>query len=61
MKTATIRVYLMFATRNEYCAEVIYRGKLLYSLFGDHPGDMLKTCRYFAHQSGFTHTKTTLG
>jgi len=61
MKTATIRVNLIFGTMSEYCADIFYRGKLLYSFDGKHVGELLAKSRAWAHAQGFTHTKCSLG
>lgn len=61
MKTASIRVYHIFGTKGEYCGDVFYRNKLLYTLSGIHPGDILKVCQNWALNSGFTHVKTYFG
>ena len=61
MKTATIRINLIHGTMSEFCADIFYRGKLLYSFDGKHTGTLLAKARAWAHGAGFTHTKCSLG
>jgi hypothetical protein len=61
MKTATIRINLIYGTMNEFCADIFYRGKLLYSFDGKHTGTLANKARLWAIAQGFTHTKITLG
>lgn len=60
MKTATIRVNHIFGTKNEFCADVFYHGKLLYTFDGIDPNALAKKARAWAHARGFTHTKCLL-
>ena len=68
MKTATIRINHIFGTKNEYCADIFYRGKLLASfdrrvldLAVSVPNGLLNHSRAWALRNGFTHINYTLG
>lgn len=60
-KTATIRTNHIFGTKNAFCSDVIYRGKLLKSFSGDTAQNLTDTARKFAYGLGFTHTKIIFG
>ncbi len=60
-KTATIRTNHIFGTKNAYCSDVIYRGKLLKTFSGDTAQNLTNTARAWAHDFGFTHTKIIFG
>lgn len=57
MKTATIKIYHIYGTRNEYCAEVFYRGQLLNCAYGMRHDDTGLICARWALKNGFTHLK----
>ena len=62
MKTAKINVYHVFGTKNQTCADVTYRGKLLKRIHGiDTPQKHLDTARLWAYENGFTNTKIIYG
>ncbi len=68
MKTATIRVNHIFGTKDGYCADVFYRGKLRYSVasdkcvgFGSKPNQLTSLARIWAHAHGFSHCNVSFG
>jgi len=61
MKTATIRINHIFGTSGEFCADVMYRGKLLHSFDGKIPNDLSKAAHQWAKNQGFTHMRVTFG
>ena len=61
MKTATVRIYHIFGTKNEFCADVMYRGRLLRYFYGEGPQALCDKARAFAHAQGYTHTKVIFG
>lgn len=68
MKTATIRINHIFGTKNDYCADVFYRGKLLASFdrrvllsWESQAQGLLNHARAWVLARGFTHYKSTLG
>ena len=68
MKTATIRVNHIFGTKNDYCADVCYRGKLLATfdrrvldLAVSQANGLLNHSRAWALRNGFSHVKYSLG
>ena len=61
MKTATIRVNLLFGTSHEFCADVMYRGFRLWSFFGLEPNDLKEKARVWALNQGFSHCKYVFG
>ena len=62
MKTATINIYHVFGTKNQTCADITYRGKLIKRLHGiENPNFILCNARKFAHDNGFSHTKIIYG
>jgi hypothetical protein len=68
MKTAKIRVNHIFGTKNDYCADVFYRGKLLASfdkrvldLSVSQLDGLLNWARTWALRNGFTHIDYTFG
>ena len=60
-KTATIRVNHIFGTKNSFCADVMYRGKVLRSFDGHVPQDLCNSSRTWAHNQGFTLCKVIFG
>ena len=60
-KTATIRTNHIFGTKNAFCSDVFYRGRLLKSFSGDTAQNLTNEARQFAHGRGFTHTKIVFG
>lgn len=61
MKTATINVYRLFGTANEYCATVLYRNKELYSFMGKDGCEISFLCEKWAKNRGFTNVKYIYG
>ena len=62
MKTATIRVYEMFGTRNSFCVDAMYRGKVLFSkMQNGNPQELCDIARRWAHSNGFTHCRVSFG
>ena len=62
MKTATIRVYHVFGTKNQTSADVVYRGRVLRFFEGiDTPQKYLDMARQWAYNNGFSHTKIIYG
>lgn len=60
-KTATIRTNHIFGTKNAFCSDIFYRGKLLKSFSGDTAQNLTNKARNWAHSFGFTHTKIIFG
>jgi len=61
MKTATIRTNHIFGTKNSYCTDVIYRGRILISFSGDAAQSLHNSGTRWARHNGFTHIKTIFG
>jgi hypothetical protein len=61
MKTATVRTYPIFGTRNGFCTDVLYRGRILYSFCIGTANEQHNQARQWAFNRGFTHTKTIFG
>jgi hypothetical protein len=68
MKTATIRVNHIYGTKNDYCADIFYRGKLLASfdrrvldLAVSQPQGLLNWARTWAYRNGFSNVSVTMG
>lgn len=68
MKTATIRVNHIFGTKNEYCADIFYRGKLIksfdsskFSGFGSKPNSLAAVAQQWAHANTFSHCRVNFG
>ena len=62
MKTATIRINHIFGTKNSFCADVSYRGRLIKSFEGNGASsELVKRAVDFAKDYGFTHHKISLG
>jgi hypothetical protein len=68
MKTATIRVNHIFGTKNAYCADVFYRGKLLATFdrrvvldWESQAAALANYAKGFAVSKGFTHYKIIFG
>jgi hypothetical protein len=68
MKTATIRVNHIFGTKNSFCADIFYRGKLLktfdsdkYTGFGSKANTLSALAQIWAHENGFSDVNVTLG
>jgi len=60
-KTATVRINLIFGTMHEFCADISYRGKLLYSFDGLHTGTLAAYARAWCLNQGFTHVNISMG
>lgn len=60
-KTATIRTNHIFGTKNAFCSDVLYRGRLLKSLSGDTAQNLTNAARAWAYGRGFTHMKIVFG
>lgn len=60
-KTATIRVNHIFGTKNSFCADVMYRGKMLVCFDGQDPNALLSLSRIWSRNRGYTHTKVIFG
>lgn len=61
-KTATIRVYHVYGTRNTVAADVSYRGRHLHcEIANDTPQALCDAARKWAHERGFTHTRVIYG
>lgn len=60
-KTATVRTNHIFGTKNSFCTDILYRGRLLASFTGDTAQNLHNQGRAWAHAHGFTHTKTIFG
>lgn len=56
-KTATINIYHMHGTKNGYCADVTYRGKLLVCFDGQDITCLENIARIWARNRSFTHSK----
>jgi len=61
MKTATIKIYHIYGTKNGLSADVTYRGKLLVC-FDGHDAQVLESlARIWARNRSYTHTKVIFG
>jgi hypothetical protein len=62
MKTATIRINHIFGTKNSFCADVSYHGRLIKSFEGNGTSpELVQRAITFAKGYGFTHHKISLG
>jgi hypothetical protein len=61
MKTATIRTNHVFGTKNTFCSDVLYRGRLIKTFNGDTAQNLTNAARAWAFANGFTHTKILFG
>jgi hypothetical protein len=60
-KTATIRTNHIFGSKNSYCTDVLYRGRLLVSFTGDTAQNLHDKGRAWAYVNGFTKTNNIFG
>ena len=60
-KTAKIRVNHIFGTKNGFCADVLYRGRLLFSIDGENPQELLQKARAWATGQGFNRHSVIFG
>lgn len=61
MKTATVRTYHVYGTKNSTCTDVSYREKILKSIAGETPNDSHNKGILWAKSNGFSHIKTIYG
>jgi len=57
MKTATIKIYHIYGTKNGFSADVSYRGKLLVCFDGRDVHILENMARIWARNRNYTHTK----
>ena len=60
-KTATIRTNHIWGTKNSYCSDVFYHGRLLKTFRGDTAQNLTNEARAWSYANGFTHTNTIFG
>lgn len=57
MKTATIKIYHIYGTKNGIAADVTYKGKLLVCFDGHDIQSLESRARVWARNRNYTHTK----
>lgn len=61
MKTATIKIYHIYGTKNGIAADVTYKGKLLVCFDGHGVQSLKSMARVWARNRSYTHTKVIFG